>query len=296
MGWDVDHFDHFKIGAEEGLDRCGDRFLQAAVKGNYDLILYQTAGCDRMNRGALKEVASKSLLVAWNSDDDWQWDSYTSKIIGYFTYMVTTYRSIYERAQPTNPNLLLSQWACYPAFSDHTQDRSIPISFGGYVYGARVDECRILSDAVGLRAFGFGSGRVRYRIPALRGLARVPAVFGRPMSFPEINSVWNSSSISYTPMGASTDPKVLQIKSRTFEMGLSGTLMLCNSSPNLEEFYTPGQECVTFSSMEDCCEKIRFYLKNDSARLRISNAYRIRTLRCHLWTTRMSQLLSSIGV
>ena len=80
MGHDVEHYDHMKEHAEFGPDETGARFERLARYGHFDLILYQTAGRDYMNREAIAEVSTHTPIIAWNSDDDWQWESYTRHI------------------------------------------------------------------------------------------------------------------------------------------------------------------------------------------------------------------------
>ncbi len=118
----------------------------------------------------------------------------------------------------------------------------------------------------------------------------------RAIDFREVNDIWNRSKVSYTPMSASVNPALLQIKSRAFEMGLSGTLMLCQKSPNLERYYEPGKEFVPFEGIQDCIEKARYYTKHEGERLKIAEAYYRRTRAEHMWETRWEQLFAEIGV
>jgi hypothetical protein len=55
------------------------------------------------------------------------------------------------------------------------------------------------------------------------------------------------------------------VKGRVFEMGLSGTMMLTQRSPDIERFYEPGKEFVAYESIEDCAEKAKFYLRNETS-------------------------------
>ena len=79
-------------------------------------------------------------------------------------------------------------------------------------------------------------------------------------------------------------------------MGLSGTLMLCNHSPNLERYYEPGKECITFETLEDCAEKEKWCLSHESERARIACNYRDRTLKEHLWQLRFTELFDQLGL
>ena len=296
LGHEVEHFDHAETRKRFGIEECGELFVRKAMSGGYGLVLYQTAGQDWMPPEAIREAARYAPVVAWNSDDDWQWDSYTRHLAPYFTFVVTTYPHIYEANRNQHANLRLSQWGCYDRFADFSRKKDLDFTFAGRVYGSRNQECRYLRKHARLRAFGPGSGLVSVGLPYFRGAARIPFLYGRAVNFQELNGIWNRSRVSYTPMGASIDPKILQIKSRTFEMGLSGTLMLCQHSPSLERYYQPWKEFVPFADLDDCVEKAEYYLAHESERARIAKAYHDRTRGEHLWQHRFSKLFRDIGL
>ena len=118
LGHEVEHFDHGQMREQFGLEECGERFVERVKTGRYDVVLYQTAGQDWMHQEAIREAGHYAPIVAWNSDDDWQWESYTRHVAPYFTFMVTTYPHIYEASRDQHPNLKLSQWGCYDRFAD----------------------------------------------------------------------------------------------------------------------------------------------------------------------------------
>ena len=118
----------------------------------------------------------------------------------------------------------------------------------------------------------------------------------RALAFPEVHSLWNRSKISYTPLGASSDPTLLQIKGRVFQMGLSGTMMLAQRSAALDPFYEEGKEYIAFDSLEDCVDKARHFLNREDLRCRIAAAYARRTRQEHLWSHRFAQIFRDVGM
>jgi len=296
LGHEVDHFDHAEARRLHGLEGAGERFVRAVQARRYDVVLYQTAGQDWLPRQALREASHFAPVVGWNSDDDWQWESYTRHLAPYLTFMVTTYPHIYEANRDAYPNLRLSQWGCNQRYANYEREKDLDFTFVGQVYGSRNEECRYLRKQAGLRTYGLGSGLVNLGLPYFRGSWRLPFLYGRPLSVPKMADVWNRSRISYTPMGASVDPNLLQIKGRAFSMGMSGTLMLCQHSPNLERYYEPGKEFIAFESLEDCAEKARYYLAHEPERARIARAYYERTKAEHLWEHRFTHLFKDLGL
>ncbi len=300
MGHEVETFDHVKRCAEVGPDECGANFERHVRLGGYDLIFYQTGGRDFMDRNAIANVSKRTPVVAWNSDDDWQWESYSRHIAPCFTRMITTYPHVYEANRLAFPNLMLSQWGCLDTFAQFDRAKDLDFSFVGQVYRSRVSELRHLRRRAGLKVFGLGALRVKY--PPFNNkrfretVARWFPATNRALPFPEVHELWNRSRISYTPLGASTNPSMLQIKGRVFQMGLSGTLMLVQRCADLARYYEPDKEFISYEGPDDCVEKVAFYLKHESLRLRIAQAYADRTRNEHLWDHRFGQIFNDLGL
>jgi len=300
MGHVVEHFDPIDTYTRLGPDTCGEMFLDRVRAGGYDLVLYSNWGRDCMPPAAIREAGRCGPVVGWNSDDDWQWERYTSQVAPYFTYAVTTYQEVYETNRLRHPNLLLSQWACLDAGTNADRPKDLGFTFVGQVYRNRVADCRYLRRKAGLRVFGLGAARVRW---PLLGSSRVwkwavkaPGPWSRPLTTGQVHDLWDRSRVSYTPLSAAGDGRSVQIKGRVFEMGLSGTLMLAQRNPDLARYYRPGREFVEYDGPEDCAEKARFYLAHEPARARIAAAYEARTRAEHLWEHRFERLFREIGL
>jgi len=303
LGHEVDHFDHFLIKKRSGAAAMAEQLLEAVRGGGpYDAILVQTS-CQTADEigEPVREAGRHAPTIAWNSDDDFAWETQTSLLAPSFTFMFTTYRHIYEQNRERHPNLRLSQWGCFDGFGDFDRPKDLDFTFAGQIYGDRVRSSRYLAKHAGLRVYGMMSGRVHtpdfLYWPGIRKLTyRFPSIYGGPIGYDEINEIWNRSKISYTPMEASVSADILQIKSRTFEQGLSGTLMVCRQSPGLDEYYEAGKEFVPFDDLDDCAEKVRYYHEHESERARIAAAYRDRTRAEHMWTHRFQRMFDDIGL
>lgn len=67
---------------------------------------------------------------------------------------------------------------------------------------------------------------------------------------------------------------IVQTKSRVYETMLCGTLLLERENNATTNWFVPGEDYVTFTDENDLLRKIRFYLKREDERLRISqNGY-----------------------
>jgi spore maturation protein CgeB len=294
LGHEVDTLDHYAAARRLGRERATEAMVEKIRSGKYHLVLFQNAGKVPVDTAPLKELSRQWPIVSWNSDDDWQWPL-TSGRAGDFTYMVTTYPSVYRAHREKYPNLLLSQWGCLETREPRYR-KSIDFSFAGAVYKTRNRDCRQLRRKAGLRCFGRGARLANLGIPYFKGAFRLPLISGGAVDFEGINAVWEKTRISYTPLKGGPSGEVLSIKSRVFDMGYARTLMLCEAAPDLDAYYEDGKEMVTFSTLEDAAEKARFYTKNENARAAIAGGYRARTLREHMWTHRFQAMFEAMGL
>lgn len=296
MGHEVATFDHHEAAERLGKTSATSLLVEHILKGAFDLVLYQTAGREPVDTSALRHLSERLCIIAWNSDDDWQWSTSTSRIYANFTFMVTTYPHVHESNRRNYPNLLLSQWGCHPPFGELSHPKDLSFSFAGSIYGDRNRSCRYLAHHAGLRCFGRGARLVHLQLPYFKGAFKLNALCGGPIDFRQVHAIWNRSRISYTPMGGACDSNMLQIKGRAFEMGCSGTLMLSELSPGLDRYYEPGKEFIVFDSLADCADKANFYRMHESERAKIAQRYYERTRREHLWEHRFRNLFAEVGL
>ncbi|MFD0673398.1 glycosyltransferase [Cohnella sp. GCM10027633] len=77
---------------------------------------------------------------------------------------------------------------------------------------------------------------------------------------------------------------------RTFEISASGTLQLTDMRQDLDQFYVPGVEVVTYDSPEDLANKAEYYLHHEAERQQIALRGLYRTMRDHTYASRLNQL------
>ncbi len=74
-------------------------------------------------------------------------------------------------------------------------------------------------------------------------------------------------------LGWNVDPTIdLYFSNRTWYTLGCGGFLLTAYSPNLEELFQRGGELDWFTTVEECCEKIGYYLENDEERRKIADA------------------------
>ena len=306
MGHEVDFFDFRRIFTEEGPEAMRRQFLDKVRGGRYDATFIATFE-EEFDPETLQEAKRHTNTFAWNSDDEWRWDDYSSRYVDHYTFMVTNSPSVYGAEKERHPNLLRYQWACTGFWNGLDTPKDISFSFAGQVYGKRQRQIAYLSLKSGMQAWGMRSGRIwtngqkvrRHNGPIARAAGAVRVY--RPLAgrdvilFEAVNEIWNRSKVSFTPLDSSKGGK-RQIKSRIFDMGLSGTLMLAHRAPHLDEYYEPEREYVPFDTIPEAAEKASFYAKNEPARRKIALAYAERTRKEHMWSHRIDDVLSQAGL
>ncbi len=77
---------------------------------------------------------------------------------------------------------------------------------------------------------------------------------------------------------------------RLFETTGIGSFLLTDNLPGVEELFEPGKEIETYSDLDECIEKIRYYLLNEEEREKIAKAGHKRTLNDHTYGKRIEKL------
>jgi spore maturation protein CgeB len=76
---------------------------------------------------------------------------------------------------------------------------------------------------------------------------------------------------------------------RLFETTGVGTLLLTEWRKNISELFEPNQEVVTFSTVEECIEKARWFLDHPAECAHVAHEGQKRTLRDHTFDIRAEQ-------
>ena len=81
---------------------------------------------------------------------------------------------------------------------------------------------------------------------------------------------------------------------RLFEATGMGICVVAEVSEEISEFFQPGREIVTYSTKEECLEKIRHLLMNSQEAVKIGKAAQERTLRSHTYAHNVKKMVSHL--
>ncbi len=157
-------------------------------------------------------------------------------------------------------------------------DRSIDVAFVGQCYGNRPEVIRKLR-AKGIRAEAYG--------------------FGWPngaLTTEDMVKMYSRARINLGFAGVAGHDDTYCIKGRDFEIPMSGGLYVTEACTELEKFFRPGEEVVTYQGVDDLVEKIRHLLSNPAEAEEIRKRGFERALREHTWEMRFEKVFKLLGV
>lgn len=83
---------------------------------------------------------------------------------------------------------------------------------------------------------------------------------------------------------------------RLFEVALSGAFQLIDMSlPEVSDYFDEDAEFAGFNNLDECVEKLKFFLSNPDKRIAIAKAAQERALNAHLYAHRIDKIYSEIA-
>lgn len=81
---------------------------------------------------------------------------------------------------------------------------------------------------------------------------------------------------------------------RTFEIAAAGAFQLATHKPDVKDLFLEGEEIITFNSIEDLKEKVKFYIDKEDLRNEIAQKARIRVLAEHTYEKRLKKIIDDL--
>lgn len=219
-------------------------------------------------------AGSSTVTISWFSDDHWRFDDHSRFIAEAVDLSVTTDVKTLPRYQERNLPVVLSQWACnHHLYKAKRTKKQYDVCFIGQNYGRRaeiLESIRARGLNVMVRGRGFPGGKV---------------------SFSDMIDLYNRSHICLNLSEALTGD-VMQIKGRDFEGSACGSVLLTRSGTGIERYLAPGQECLTYSSLEELPDLIAEQIRTHERLETIANAGLQRVLAEHTWSHRFADIFA----
>jgi len=124
--------------------------------------------------------------------------------------------------------------------------------------------------------------------------ALLPRVRREPVHGLKKTKIYNAARIVVNLQ--STTYQVDGVTCRPFEVAACGGFCLSEPKKDLQAFFVPGEEIVTFDGPADLREKAAYYLAHEDERRAIAERARARVLREHTYEHRARQVAAAVGL
>ena len=151
------------------------------------------------------------------------------------------------------------------------------VSFVGGRYGIR-EKIVLALRASGIEVTTFGSGWGSGYLP----IEDVPKLFAQSKLVLGIGTIGHSSDF-------------FALKMRDFDGPMSGSCYITHNNNDLSVLFEIGKEIITYQTINDCVEKVKYYLANDKEREEIALAGYLKASSLHTWSKRFEGVLSKLN-
>lgn len=152
------------------------------------------------------------------------------------------------------------------------------VCFVGANYGIRSKIIRAIEKR-GIKVTCYGNGWSNGRID----VEKLPELFARSRIVLGVGTI-----------GHCTD--FYALKMRDFDGPMSGSLYLTHDNPDLYDLYEIGKEIVTYRTLEECADKVIYYLNHIEEAEAIAKAGRERAVVEHTWEKRVQKIFKVLGL
>lgn len=245
-------FDYYKSFVEDGPLRMEEQILDVVKRDKIELVvvpnIYYEVGVSFLDQ--LRKRGVKTIMVFF--DDSSRFDSTNRFYLGASDYVLTHDSAdaikLYEEIGFT-----AEFFPCYPSYHFYQSLISAPetdpiqrpeVCFVGARIADRGEYLSALQSA-GVPLMVFGNGWPNGMLSQSR-MAKLFAASEISLNF--VKNVSNTSA--------------RQLKARAFEIVMSGGFLLTEHDEELADYFDVGLEIDSFSSVDECIEKVRFYIAN----------------------------------
>lgn len=248
---------------------------------------------------ALTELRKRGVVTVLWFVEDYLRFTYWREVAKYYDYVFTIQKGecieAIRKAGAANVHYLPP--ACDPAVHAPLNlslgERSrwgSPISFVGAGYHNRRQSFASLSH-LPFKIWGT-------EWPSCKPFDRMVQEAGRRLTPEEYIKIFNATDININLHSSNerdgVDPTGDFVNPRTFELAACGAFQLVDERSLLTDFFEPGKEIATFSSIAQLKDKIAYYIERPDERARIAEAGRARALRDHTYQQRLNEMLTII--
>lgn len=249
-----------------------------------------------IDREVIQAIRKMGIIVAFWFVEDFRRFDYWQDVSQYVDYFFTIQKGDFLKQLQHNCLSDFLPMAADPSVHKIADDHSksaffqSDISFMGAAFSNRVN---FFSHFTELNLKLWGSGWYEYDI-----FKHLCPLKDQRISIEDSTLIYQNSKININ-LHSSMDHQMFDregdfVNPRTFEISLCKGFQMSDDRSAVREFFTPDENIVLFSSIDEAIDKCKFYLKNDHIREKIAlNAYH-HVDKYHTYAHRMRTALSFI--
>ena len=269
LGHEVTFFD---------TSHLGDQELQPAIEKVKPELLFcimtgDTNYTPQEPWDTVKQETKKGRLKTfnWFCDDSWRFDGFSSNVCHNFHACSTPEQRFVEKYKEIGyNNIIYGTWHANADFYAHI----------GAQKHSRV---------------GFIGAPTGDRQQVLDGLRRkeVEVLHPERASFEDLLYTYHSSLLG---LNLSKNPANMQrqVKGRLFEIPATQTLMITETTPDVENYFVPDRDIITFDSFPELAEKVKFLLSKPALAKKIAQTGFAHFMKHHESKVRLASVLEQI--
>ena len=260
-----------------GKDLMNKKFLEFIQKEKPDYIfLWVTA--DELYFDTLlniRKISPKTQIVMVLQDDDSEFEDYTRFFILFSDYGLVFHKRFMPRYNKEGfKDVFYSAGINTKFFKPMNLEKKYDVVFIGFPksdLSGRYEYLKFLKDNnVNLKLFGWGWDKY----PEFKD------VYGGVLDSEEMVKILNQTKI-YLNLSRNSYGKPTDIKAKIFEGGACNTFVLTEYCEDYLDLFKKGKEMIFFDTQKDLLNKIKYYLKNEKQREKISYAAHKKTVKVY---------------
>ena len=292
-----------------------DNLLKKCKLNSYDLIFFFMFK-DEFYPETLNYIKNELSIptIAWMADDHWRFEIYSKYIARNFSLVVTTDRDSVQKYKKNGlTNVFLSQWACnhfiYKPQANKLKKHDV--TFVGMKYGNRKKKIDKIKKIHEIECWGKGWKNSKLLFSDMLDVYSNSLI---SLNFSESSYQKNFKTLIKIFFSKNlnnkieiNNPKLIsanlknffqktkyQIKGRVFEVPGCKGFLLTEKCPYLDQYLRIDSEIVTFESLDEAIEKIKFYKKNINEIKRIKERGYLKVLNEHTYEKRLLEIFNKL--
>ncbi|WP_226962094.1 CgeB family protein [Sulfurimonas marina] len=257
----------------ETNEKLQEAILNKAHDYNPDMIFFKIFKFE-VQFETLQTLKKEFFLVNWFGDDQWRFETFTSKYAPYFDVCITTDKFSIEKYKAIGQNnVIRSQHASFENFNDFENiEYKYDVSFIGGANLFRkwfVDELKKKGIIVECFGSGWLNGRITYeQMNDIMLKSKINLNISNSISYDIRYLLHHPKNILsfFKSLIRSGSKNISQTKARIFEIPVRGGFEITEYVPSLEDYFDIGKNIVCYSSVDEAALLIKYYLNNDKER------------------------------